>query len=394
MPRGNKDGHRRFGLIRKLPSGRWQASYLGPDGRRRTAPSTFETKRDAEQFLVRVETQLLSDEWTDPVRARITLGDYADRWVAERPGLRPRTVELYRWLLRKHITPHIGGLQLGQLTTALVREWRAKLLVAGVSQSIAAKAYRLLRAVMSTAVEEDRILNRNPCRVKGADREQPAERPVLTVAQVFELADAMRFQRFRALILLTAFATLRWGEVTAMRRCDVAPDGTWVRVSFAHTEVRGRGIVVGPPKSRAGVRTVAVPGPVAVELTKHLMTYVDPAPDALLFTGPRGAALRRGNFNTLVRWVATVRSLGLPGLHFHDLRHTGNLLAAQTGVSTRDLMARMGHDDMRAALIYQRATSEADRRIADGLARLVEDHNADDDPDDEDGLAGALVPAG
>jgi len=394
MPRGNKDGHRRFGLIRKLPSGRWQASYLGPDGRRRTAPSTFETKRDAEQFLVRVETQLLSDEWTDPVRARITLGDYADRWVAERPGLRPRTVELYRWLLRKHITPHIGGLQLGQLTTALVREWRSKLLVAGVSQSIAAKAYRLLRAVMSTAVEEDRILNRNPCRVKGADREQPAERPVLTVAQVFELADAMRFQRFRALILLTAFATLRWGEVTAMRRCDVAPDGTWVRVSFAHTEVRGRGIVVGPPKSRAGVRTVAVPGPVAVELTKHLMTYVDPAPDALLFTGPRGAALRRGNFNTLVRWVATVRSLGLPGLHFHDLRHTGNLLAAQTGVSTRDLMARMGHDDMRAALIYQRATSEADRRIADGLARLVEDHNADDDPDDEDGLAGALVPAG
>lgn len=65
-------------------------------------------------------------------------------------------------------------------------------------------------------------MTRNPCRVKGADREQAAERPVLTVAQMFELADAMRFQRFRSLILLTAFATLRWGEVTALRRCDVA----------------------------------------------------------------------------------------------------------------------------------------------------------------------------
>jgi integrase len=79
----------------------------------------------------------------------------------------------------------------------------------------------------------------------------------------------------------------------------------------------------------------------------------------------------RGNFNTLVRWIDTVAKLGVPGLHFHDLRHTGNLLAAETGVSTRDLMARMGHDDMRAALIYQRATSEADRRIADGPSALV-----------------------
>ena len=59
----------------------------------------------------------------------------------------------------------------------------------------------------------------------------------------------------------------------------------------------------------------------------------------------------------------------MPGLHFHDLRHTGNVLAAQTGASTRDLMARMGHDDMRAALIYQRATSEADRRSPSGSAR-------------------------
>jgi integrase len=168
-----------------------------------------------------------------------------------------------------------------------------------------------------------------------------------------------------------------------------------VRVSFAHTEVAGRGIVVGPPKSRAGVRTIAVPTALRSDIVKHLMTYVDPPPDALVFTGPRGAALRRGNFNTLVRWVETVNKLGAPGLHFHDLRHTGNLLAAQTGASTRDLMARMGHD-MRAALIYQRATSEADQRIADWLSALVDgrDDPEDDPDDDEDGPAGALVPVG
>ena len=94
--------------------------------------------------------------------------------------------------------------------------------------------------------------------------------------------------------------------------------------------------------------------------------------------------------------METVARLGAPGLHFHDLRHTGNLLAAQTGASTEDLMARMGHDDMRAALIYQRATSEADQRIADRLSGLVDDHRgARRRPDDdEDGPTGALVPLG
>jgi integrase len=279
----------------------------------------------------------------------------------------------------------------------MIRHWRADLLDSGVSETMVAKSYRLLRAVLNTAVDEDRIISRNPCRVRGADRESPAERPVLTVAQVFELADVVRYRRLRVLILVTAFATLRWGEVTALHRRDIAPDGSWVRVSFAHTEVVGRGIVVGPPKSRADVRTISIPEAIRPEIAKHLMTYVEPAPDALVFTGPKGGALRRAHFNNLTRWVDTVKQVGVPGLHFHDLRHTGNLLAAQTGASTKDLMSRMGHDDMRAALIYQRATSEADRRIAERLSGLVDEHRGarTDDPDDgEDGTTGVLVPLG
>lgn len=313
-----------------------------------------------------------------------------ERWVAERAGLRPRTIQLYRWLLNKHVLPKLGPVALGVLSTPMIRQWRAELLAAGVSETMAAKAYRLLRAVLNTAVDEDGIIARNPCRVRGADRENPAERPVLTVAQVFELADAMPHRWLRALILVTAFTILRWGEVTALRRCDVAVDVSWVRVSFAHTEVVGRGIVVGPPKSRAGVRTVSVPAAIRPEIVEHLRAYVASAPGALVFTGPKGGALRRGHFNNLTGWVETVRQLGAPGLYFHDLRHTGNLLAAQTGTSTKDLMARMGHDDMRAALIYQRATSEADRRIADRLSGLVEQHRGtrrNNPGDDEDGPA-------
>ena len=74
----------------------------------------------------------MRDEWTDPLRGRIKFGDYAAVWIAERPGLRTRTVELYRWLLRKHINPYLGEVELGKLKTPLIRQWRAERLANGV----------------------------------------------------------------------------------------------------------------------------------------------------------------------------------------------------------------------------------------------------------------------
>jgi len=130
-------------------------------------------------------------------------------------------------------------------------------------------------------------------------------------------------------------------------------------------------MVLGPPKSRAGLRTVSLPGGIVAELRDHLAQFVPLEPTALVFTAPNASPIRRSNFNPLVGLLKAVEAIGAPGLHFHDLRHTGNTLAAATGVSTRDLMARMGHDSMNAAIIYQHATREADRVVADALdARL------------------------
>jgi len=92
----NQDRHRRFGNIRKRESGRYQIRYLGPDGRMRTGPETYERKSDAEKALVIIEAQMASGKWTDPDRGKIKLADYASVWIVERPGLRPRTVDLYR----------------------------------------------------------------------------------------------------------------------------------------------------------------------------------------------------------------------------------------------------------------------------------------------------------
>lgn len=318
-----------------------------------------------------VETQMARGEWIDPERGKVRLQDYAERWITERPNLRPRTVHLYRWTLGKHVTPYLGDMPLNRIDTPMVREWRSRLLAEGVSLTMAAKAYRLLRAVLMTAVKEDELIRVNPCRIVGADQEKAAERPVLSVPQVFALAERVP-DRFRALILITTFGCLRWGEVIALQRCDVDLSAGTVRVRQAFVEHRGTGLILGPPKSRAGVRTVALPKVALPLLKQHMDTHVGAAADAFIFTGESGRTIWRGSFNKLVKWSEAVAAIGAAGLHFHDLRHIGNTLASRApGASLRDIMARMGHDSPRAALIYQHTNREADHGIADAMDRAV-----------------------
>lgn len=360
---------RNFGNIRKLPSGRFQVSFVDPTGLRRKAPHTFESSAAGADWLLVQESQIVQRIWTDPDVGKIAFGPYAIRWIEERPGLRPRTVQLYEWTYKKHLAPTFADVFLSAINPAMVRRWRSDLLQSGVSASLTAKAYRLLRAILNTATNDDELIKRNPCRIQGAGDESPAERPIVTTAQVFALADAMP-ARLRCMVLLTTFASLRYGEVSA-QRADIDFDTGTVRIRRTLSEVRGRGLEVGPPKSRAGIRTVSVPRLIMDDLLVHLAQFVGDEPEAFVFTGPKGVPIRRGNFNTLTKWTDLVKAVDADGLHFHDLRHTGNMLAAAAGGTTRDLMARMGHDSMNAALIYQHATAQADRHIAEELDARV-----------------------
>lgn len=365
----NKKNHRQFGFIRKLPSGRYQASYLGPDGIRRNAPETFATKTDAAAWLSTVETDLLRGEWVDPLLGKVALKGYGERWIKERE-LGVRTREEYARGFRLHVVPFLGDKTLGEISTETVRTWRRHLLDNKRSETTTAKAYKLLRAIMNTALDDNRV-KRNPCRIKGADQERAPERPVATVQQVFKLADAVP-PRFHAFILAAALTGLRWGELIALRRCDVDLDAPSVRVPRRLAQLNSGELVAGPTKSAAGFRTVAMPSILVDDFRRHLMAFAKAGSDALIFTGAKGAPLKRGNWHKSVKWIKTVAKVGLPkGFHFHDLRHTGNNLAAASGASTRELMHRMGHGSMRAALIYQHATSERDQEIADSLSARV-----------------------
>jgi len=362
-------GRRRFGRVRRLPSGRFQARYAGPDGVDRPAPNTFATKTDADVWLTLKEAEIRKGDWLDPDAGAVLFEDYAKAWVAERPNLRPKTAQLYEGLVRLHLVPVLGTLAVADIKEGTVRRWRKSLLDSEVGAVTVAKAYRLLKAIMNTAAD-DGMIKRNPCRIDGAGQEHSPERPVLTVTQVFALADAFTDRRYRLLILLADFCSLRWGELAALTRSCVDTDAGIISVRVSVVELARGPLVTGPTKSAAGRRDVTIPAFLLPEVIAHLEEFTAADPRALVFTGPKGAQLRRSNFSRA--WNKATDAAGLSGFHFHDLRHTGNVLAGEAGATLRELMDRMGHATTRAALIYQHRSTQRDKIIADEISKRAQ----------------------
>ncbi len=363
---------RDFGSIRRRENGRWQARYRDPNGR--VHGRMFATRADAARFLAGIRADLDRGDWFDPASGRVLLRDYATTWLKTRKvrgrPLAPRTVELYQQQLDSHILPSLGRLQLRQLSTAVIREWHARLASShGPGAVTTAKCYRLLHTICGSAVHDEEI-PRNPCVIPGAGQEFSPERPTATLPQVLAIAGVIG-ERWRALVLLAAFCSLRIGELAALTRRDIDIESGTVTVRASASDLVGSKRHIGPPKSEAGRRTVTIPAAVIPDITAHLDRFAQTGPDGPVFVGPHGGVLRKSNFTTDV-WHPAVRGLGLSHLHFHDLRHTGNTLAAATGASLRELMVRMGHASPQAALRYQHATRDRDAAIAQALSSLVE----------------------
>jgi integrase len=353
---------------RKTAAGepRYVVKYRAPAGRQRE--KWFRTLVEARRYATTASADVISGRWVDPRAGRVTLEEYANRWLAQRPMLRPRTCETYEAQLRLHVIPSLGGIELAKLTPAHVREWHSGLIAGGVSPNMAAKCYRLLRTMMGTACADELIV-RNPCVVKGAGLEHTAERPVATAAEVWEVADAI-VERFRCLVLLAGFVGLRVGELLGLERRHVNLLHGTITVEQQEQQLRGGELILGPPKTEAGVRTLALPPFLARELDTHLAAYAAPGSHGRVFCGERGGPLRRHVLQK--HWSYARAKAGLPeGFRMHDLRHTANTLTASSGASLKEQMYRMGHASAEAALRYQHATRDRDVAVAKALDDLA-----------------------
>lgn len=402
----------RFGGVRALKSGRFQARYKR-DGRTYTAPDTFGSEADAWAWLTTIEADMHRGEWRPARNTSPTLAAYGAKWITTHPKLKATTAALYRADFDLHVEPYLGHLQLRELTPALIREWNARLRAdlkadlaarheAAVSKAdarrkaarargrddahvrapraatvrdgsaTAARAYRLLRAILNTAVK-DRELVENPCQLDGAaDPDHDggaAERPTLSAAEVDLLAREVP-ERYAALVLVLAWTGLRLGEACALRRDDVdlTPGRESVRVSERVYYVAGEGFDYGPPKSRAGRRRVPLSPHVAAALVEHLAAHVGPDGSDLVFATSSGAPA------VLVAGPVITRRLDAMGrndVRVHDLRHTGQVLAAIAGATQAELMRRMGHSSTVAAAAYAHTVEDHGRAVAEALSRVA-----------------------
>lgn len=353
--------------IRKLPSGRYQARYMAPDGLRHNAPMTFDTKKDARTWLDTVRADMARGLWRPVDRSTPeTFGDYAEKWMRRR-DLKPRTAEHYRQLLDRQLLPRFAAMPLRSISSEAVRDWYADL--DRDRPTLRAHAYSLLRTILATAVTDEKI-PANPCHIRGAGAAKRARRiKPATLAELETIAANMP-TRYRPMVLLCSWCALRFGEVTELRRKDVDLKNGVIHIRRGVVRAEGE-VVVGTPKSEAGARDVAIPPHLIPMLKEHRDTTPMRGQDALLFPAADGESHLAPS--TLYRVFYPARkAAGRDDLRWHDLRHTGAVLAAQTGATLAELMGRLGHSSPAAALRYQHAAQERDTQIAQALSRIAE----------------------
>jgi integrase len=368
---------RTFASINQMrtKSKRWQVRYTGPDGVRRYAPHTFETRVNAEAFVVALRRKIDRDQWNasdDAPHEHITFGAYAARWlenrqVAGRP-IKTRTREHYQNILDDHLLDTFGNRQVGAIKPKDVRDWYAETLTD--RPTMRSHAYSLLRAIMASAVN-DELLDANPCRIVGAGRANRVHK--IRPASVEELAalTAAMPDKLRLMVTLASWCALRFGETVELRRGDIDVSDEVIRIRRAAVRTKGA-YVITTPKSDAGVRDVAIPPHIIPAIEEHLAKFVKPGRDSLLFPAFTESGNKHLQPSTLGRhWYRAREKAGRKDLRWHDLRHSGAVLAAATGASLAELMARLGHSTPAAAMRYQHAAAGRDREIAALLSKLA-----------------------
>jgi integrase len=326
---------------------------------------------DAESWLASERKLIDQDLWTAPkVRAAqrkaqsITLAEYAQRWIEQR-NVKAGTKIEYRRIIKKRFgeTP-LGRLPLRTITPDIVRAWHASL---GTSTPRAAShAYGLLHAILTTAVA-DELLAVNPAMIPRAMNPPRKREPIiLSVTEVALVADAIKPERLRCLVLIAAWTGVRWGEAIELRRKDI--DDTCQVIVVSRAVTHRSGCTIDTTKS-GKVRAVVVPPHIRADLKHHLDVHVSKAADALLFPALRdGCHLNDSVFAK--HFAPALKTVGREGVRIHDLRHFAGTQAARVG-NLVETMGRLGHSTVTASLRYQHMVSGRDAEVAAALSELA-----------------------
>lgn len=352
---------RHFGSTRKLPSGRFQASYWHA-GIRHVADYTFPTKTDALAWLAGVEADVHRGAWVDPAGGRMSVTELAARWLDANPAKRSSTKARDEAILRLHVLPGLGAMKVADVTPpaiqSLVNRWAIR-----YAPGTVRRQYAIVAAVFRYATICDWIA-RTPCRGINLPPVKAVERRPITPEEVAAIAEGIE-DTYRPMIWLGAVLGLRWGEVAGLTVGAL----DMLRGTLAVTRQLARDGTLTAPKSTAGRRNLTMPTPLVAVLADHLASVglTGANTEALLFTTATGSSLDYGNWRSRI-WIPAVTAAGLPSTGFHDLRRTSASQMVAEGVDVKVAQTRLGHSSVRLTLeVYARAVTSADRFAADRM---------------------------
>jgi integrase len=356
-----------MGNIQRRPNGKWRARDRDPAGKERA--HHFARKVDAQRWLTSVEAAKARGEWIDPVRSRMTVGEWSQRWLAAQVQLKPSTSARYAGVVRGQILPSWQTVSLAQITHAEVAACIAQLTADGLGARTVQKAHRVLSMILDLAVRDRRLLSNPAAGVRLPRGESPAKR-FLSADQVAALANAAG--KDRVLVLVLAYCGLRFGEAAALRVADLDLLRRRIRIERSVTDVDGQ-MVTTTPKTHMR-REVPVPRFLAQELAAHIAGR---SAEDLVFASPRSAILRLNNFRRR-SFDRAAAAVGLPWLPPHSLRHTAASLAVSAGANVKTVQQMLGHASAAMPLdVYAGLFGDDLDAVADRLDELASGANAD-----------------
>jgi integrase len=318
----------------------YRVRYRDPSGRQRG--ETHVRAVDADRRKAEIELELSNSAWRDPRHSDIRLDDWAASWLPTRHDLRATTWARLEGVMRHQVLPHFGQVSLNKITNGAIRRWVTELLDSGLSAATVRKAVFALRQCLEAAVADDR-LSHNPALQIPLPSERQKPPRYLCRTEVERLAEAMP-ARYRALVLVGAYAGLRWGEAVGLRRQDIDLQRSRIRVTHTAVELRGLITLDNPPKTTRSVRSVPVARSVMLRIGEHLESFVGESSSDLVFTAPAGGPLFRSFGQTVLR--RAVVDSGLDDLTFHSLRHSFVAILVAAGCNVREVSEWAGHNSV------------------------------------------------
>jgi integrase len=344
--------------IRKLPSGKWQATIYLPDGKRRTYTSTL--KGEAREWGAIHEARVRRGEWVEPRSTRVFYEDWRNRWWDSRV-IEEETRRTDAGTMAKWVDPVWSGRLLPSISRMEVQSWVRQMTRDGAGPHAVRRAYNLLSTMMGAAALEG-IVAQSPCRRIDLPAAPPKAPEWFTPEQVRRILVELPEHHALAAALM-CWTGLRWGEMAGLRCRDVDFDRGRVLVVGVRTQL-GRWKEY--PKSSRSRREVPCPAPILAALRELVG---ERAGDVPVFTTNRQARpLSAANWRVV--WAAALERAGVPYRGPHTCRHTAASWLVQAGVPLYDVQRLLGHESYATTARYAHLALDAHRPVEDAWVRI------------------------